>query len=394
VSKLKNVTLEVARRFTLSKQMLLQPVAGESIQEVADVVKRLGGVQYDPLPVVEKAHYLTLWNRVKNFRKQVLDDALYKERRMIEFVLMRQALHIVPVEELPYYYQAVQRVFRRGWIQKAIDKLARRQVHEIVERIKSHGVVSSKDFPYGRLRALFYKGEIAIANREAGIFQMPYYCLLNTLHPGLDLQAVDEETAQKWLIMKTISAYGIASARHISYWTGYKVKETEDVLNQLKNEDAVRRVKMVGLKGYQWVTAEDFDEIGETEKGENVVLLSPMDNLTRDRKWLHKVFGYSFSIEYFQKKGMRWQISILWGTRFLGFIDAKMDRPRRTFILKELAVHSEAQKDVWMKIINRIVDFARFHRAKTIAIGVKCPKWLSSLFRKLGYEHKANLVTI
>jgi len=392
---MKNVPLEVARRFIISKQMLLQSAARGSAQEVVDVVRKLGGVQYDPLPVVEKAHYLTLWNRVKNFKKEVLDGALYKERKMIELVLMRQALHIIPVDELPYYYQAVQSVFRRGWIQRAINNLSKQDVQKIVERIKSDGMVSSKDFPYGKLRALFYKGKIGIAKRKPGIFRMPYYCLLSTLHPHLNLQAVDEDTAQKWLVLKTVSAYGLASARHIGYWIGYKVKETKEILDKLEKEKPVMKVKVVGLNGIHWMTSEDFNKIQERiEKTEKVALLSPMDNLTRDRKWLDKVFGYSFSIEYFQKKGMRWQISILYDTSFVGFIDAKIDRPRRMFIIKELAIHYSAQKDVWIKVARRIVDFARFHRATTISIGTKCPKWFSDLFGKLGYEHKDKLVTI
>lgn len=396
---MENIPLEAARRFVLGKQMLLQPVKHSSTQEVVDVVKVLGGVQYDPLPVVEQAHYLTLWNRIRDFRQEVLDDALYKERKLIEFVLMRQALHIVPVDELPFYYQAVQCVFRRGWIQKAIDKLSAQDVQGILERIKSHGLVSSENVPYGKLRALFYAGKIAIAKREAGVFQMPYYCLLSTLHPNLDLQAVDEENAEKWLVMKTISAYGITSTRHIGYWTGYRVKEIRHILNQLEKESAVRKVKVTGLKGHHWVTREDIDKMEEIENGENVALLSPMDNLTRDRKWLQEMFSYTFAIEYFQKKGMRWQISILHGTSFLGFIDAKMDRPGRTFIIKELSVkelsvHSKNQRDVWIEINKRTVDFARFHGATAIKAGAKCPKWFSRLFIKLGYEPKADLIEI
>ena len=391
---MEEISLETAKRLILSKQMLSQPIAEESSWAVVETVKRLGGIQYDPLPIVEQAHYLTLWNRVKNFRKKLLDTALYKQRKLIESVLMRQALHIVPVEELPYYFQAIQRVFRRGWIQRAIDKLSTQDAQEILERIKRHGTVSSKDVPYGRLRALFYTGKIAIMKRDSGIFRMPHYCLLNSLHPNLDLKAINEEAAQKWLVKKTISAYGIASTRHISFWTGYKVKETQEILNQLERENIVRRVKVLGLKGYHWITPKDFDRLKETTKEENVALLSPMDNLTRDRKWLNEVFGDSFSIEYFQKKGMRWQISILYGTSFLGFIDAKMDRPNRTFILKELKVHSKARKDAWIKVIKRIVDIAKFHRAATITVGVKFPKWFSNLFRTAGYKYKASLVMI
>lgn len=388
-----SVTLEMAKRLILKKQLLSKPVANGSGQAVG-TVRALCGVQYDPLPVVEQAHYLTLWNRIRNFRKDLLDEALYGDRSLIEFVLMRQTLNIVPVEELSYYYQAVQCVFRKGWIQEAIDKLSAQDAQEIVDKIKSQGRVSLKDFSYPKLRALFYAGKTAIVRREPGIFRMPYYGLFGSLHSDLNLQSVDEENARKWLVERTVSAFGIASTSHISYWTGYRVKETEGILDQLEKEKAVRKVRVNGLKGFQWTTDEDFAQIEELDEEKNVALLSPIDNLTRDRKWLGNVFGYSFSIEYFQKKKMRWQISILCSTNFLGFIDAKMDRRSRMFMIKELFVHREGEKEDWMSVAKRIIDFAVFHNATGITLGERCPKWFLDLFGKLGYECKANLVMI
>jgi uncharacterized protein YcaQ len=388
-----SVSLEMAKRLILKKQMLSQPVINGS-KQVVEVVRKLCGVQYDPLPVVEQAHYLALWNRIKNFRKDSLDEALYRDRSLIEFVLMRQTLNIVPAEELPYYYQAVQCVFRRGWIQRAIDSLSPQDARKMVERIKSQGMISLKDFSYPNLRALFYAGKTAIARRESGIFRMPYYGLLGRLHPDLTLRSGDEEDARKWLVERTVSAFGMSSTSHVAYWTGYRVDETEGILGQLEMEKAVRKVKVDGLKGLQWVTDEDFAEIEELEAEKNVALLSPIDNLTRDRKWLGNVFGYSFSIEYFQKKKMRWQISILCSTNFLGFIDAKMDRRSRMFMIKELFVHREGEKEDWLNVARRIVDFAVFHKATGITLGERCPKWFLGLFGKLGCEYKSNLVIV
>lgn len=388
-----SVPLEMAKRLILKKQMLSQRTTNGS-KQVVQAVGKLCGVQYDPLPVVEQAHYLTLWNRIGNFKKDFLDEALYDKRELVEFVLMRQTLNIVPVEELPYYYQAVQCVFRRGWIQEAIDKLSQQDAQEIVDKIKSQGRVSLKDFSYPKLRALFYAGKTAIARREPGIFQMPYYGLFGGLHPGLDLQSVDEEAARNWLVQRAVSAFGIASTSHVGYWTGYRAKESESILNQLETERMVRKVKVDGLKGFQWVTDEDFALIERLEEEKNVALLSPMDNLTRDRKWLSNVFGYSFSIEYFQKKKMRWQISLLCGTSFLGFIDAKMDRRHGMLTIKELYVHRKCEKEDWMSVAKRITDFAVFHNATGITLGEGCPKWFLDLFGKLGYECKSNLVMI
>jgi uncharacterized protein YcaQ len=390
---MESISLETARRLILRKQLLAKPLMNGSSQAI-EAVRRLCGVQYDPLPVVEQAHYLTLWNRIKNFRKDSLDKALYEERKLAEFVLMRQTLNIVPVEELPYYYQAVQSVFRKGWVQRAIITLSEQDSREIVERIDNQAMVSLKDFSYPKLRALFYAGRIAIARRNSGIFRMPCYSLFNTVYPRIDLRAVSEEDSRRWLVQKTVSAFGITSASHVSYWTGYTAKEAQSILGQLEREKTLRRVRVGGLKGAHWVTDEGPAQVEGDEAESRVALLSPMDNLTRDRRWLGKMFEYSFSIEYFRKKRMRWQISILHGTGFLGFIDAKMDRPHRTFIIKELHVHRRGQKSQWADAAEGMIDFARFHEATSITLGSQCPKWFRPLFEKLGYECKANTVAI
>jgi uncharacterized protein YcaQ len=307
---------------------------------------------------------------------------------------MRQTLNIVPAEELPNYYQAVQSVFRRGWVQRAIDNLSEQDAGEIVERIKNQATASLRDFSYPKLRALFYAGGIAIARRNSGIFRMPHYSLFSTVYPRIDLRAAVEESARRWLVQKTISAFGIASTSHVSYWTGYTAKEAESILDQLEKEKTVKRVRVSGLRGPHWITDEASAQIERDGAASRVALLSPMDNLTRDRRWLSKVFDYSFSIEYFRKKKMRWQISILHGTNFLGFIDTKIDRPHRSLIIKELHVHRLGQRSEWTDVAGRIIDFASFHEALNITLGAQCPKWFRPLFEKLGYERMADTVTI
>jgi uncharacterized protein YcaQ len=105
---------QVAQNFILKRQRLFPSVQGKSKEQVFDVTKSLAGIQYDPLPVVAQAPYVTLWNRVQGFKENWLDFLLYKKRSLIEFMLMRQALHIVPLNELPFYYQGVRSVFRSG----------------------------------------------------------------------------------------------------------------------------------------------------------------------------------------------------------------------------------------------------------------------------------------
>lgn len=93
-----------------------------------------------------------------------------------------------------------------------------------------------------------------------------------------------------------------------------------------------------------------------------------MDNLARDRRWLQQLFNYTFEVEYFQKKGMKWHVNILYNNEFLGFINPKIDRPRKLFIIKEIALKRALKDEEWGKVIERIQELAKFHDAEAIKV--------------------------
>ncbi|MFQ5758771.1 MAG: hypothetical protein ACE5IF_03760, partial [Candidatus Bathyarchaeia archaeon] len=109
-----------------------------------------------------------------------------------------------------------------------------------------------------------------------------------------------------------------------------------------------------------------------------------IDNLVRDRKWLRKIFDYTFTLEYFRKKKMRWQLSILHNTDFVGFLNPKADRPRKTMIIKETVLNRDLKEDELSKLFYRIVDFTKFHKAGKIAFLKPQPKRIRLYLRKIG----------
>ena len=382
-----SIPLSTARNLVLRKQRLAPSTQGKSKEDMVGVVKSLCGIQYDPLPVIAQAHYVTLWNRVRGFTEDWLDSLLYEERRLIEFMLMRQTLNIVPTEELPYYYQGTRSVIRAGWIQRVIDKKEDDTSREILQKVKEKGEVSPKDFHYAALRPLFHSGETFIARRGKVVFRMPYYRLFSDHFPNLKLESVAEETARRCLVLKTLSAYGISPSRHVAYWIGYKVKETEEILQELEKEGVITKVKIEGLRGFHWVRVEDLDKL-ETETGEEdfVALLTLMDNLTRDRKWLRQLFNYTFEVEYFQKKGMKWHVNILYNNEFLGFINPKIDRPKKLFIIKDIVLKRRLENKEWKKVLERIEELASFHNAEAIKLTRTESAEVQKALRKHGFS--------
>lgn len=389
------IPLSAARFLVLKKQRLTPSTQGKSKEDVVNIVKSLCGIQYDPLPVIAQAHYITLWNRVQGFKEEWLDSLLYDERKLIEFMLMRQTLNIVPTEELPYYYQGTRSVVKAGWVQRVINKKEDKISKEILQKIKEKGEVSPKDFHYAAFRPLFYSGKIFIARREKGIFRMPYYRLFSDYFPYLKLESIDEATARRYLVLKTLSAYGISSTRHIAYWIGYKVKETEEILQELESEGIVTKVRIENLGGVHWIKTEDLDNLEvNIEEEDFVALLTLMDNLIRDRKWLQQLFNYTFKVEYFQKKGMKWHVNILYNNEFLGFINPKIDRARKLFIIKDIVLKRELEDEEWNRVLERIRELANFHNAKTIKVTKIESLKIQKALRKHGFskEKKGELL--
>jgi uncharacterized protein YcaQ len=385
------VSLSEARFLVINKQRLTPSTQGKSKEDVVDIVRSLCGVQYDPLPVIAQAHYVTLWNRVKEFRESWLDSLLYEERRLIEFMLMRRTLNIISTEELPYYYQGTRSVARAGWIQRVIDRKEDETSQEIFRKVREKGEVSPRDFHYAAFRPLFYSGKIFISHREKGVFKMPYYSLFSKYFPDIKLDSIDEASARRHLVLKTLSAYGLSPTRHIAYWIGYKVNETEGILQKLEKEGVVTKVKIEGIRGLHWIGIDDFNKLKtDTGKEDFVALLTLMDNLIRDRKWLEQFFNYAFEVEYFQKKGMRWHVNILYNNEFLGFINPKIDRPRKLFIIKDIVLKRGLEDVEWERVLERMKELADFHNAEAIMVTKTDSTEVQKALQKHGFSGEKN----
>jgi uncharacterized protein YcaQ len=383
-----SLTLVEAQNLVLKKQRLTPSARGRSREDVVNVIKGLCGVQYDPLPVIAQAHYVTLWNRVDGFREDWLDSLLYEDRRLIEFMLMRQTLNIVAKEELPYYFQGTRSVARNGWIQGEIDKKEGNASKEILQRIGQVGEVSPKDFHFAAFRPLFYSGNIFVARRNKGVFRMPYYRLFSDYFPSINLQSVDEAAARKYVVLKALSAYGISPSRHIAYWIGYRVGETEHILQELEQDGIVTKVKIESLGGLYWASVEDLNKLEADINDDFVALLTLIDNLTRDRKWLQKLFNYTFEVEYFRKKGMKWHVNILQGNEFLGFINPKIDRPKRVFLIKDMVLKRDVEYEELERVMGKIKEFAQFQNAEEIQVLKTGHPEIKKVLQRFGFFEK------
>jgi hypothetical protein len=89
-----------ATAFRLERQHLsARAPAGSAV----DVVRRLCGVHAQVLSSAD----LILWTRVRGYRPETLETALWQERSLVKTWLLRGTLHLVPDDDLPLYVAAL-----------------------------------------------------------------------------------------------------------------------------------------------------------------------------------------------------------------------------------------------------------------------------------------------
>lgn len=374
-----------------------QHLMNKSTESIEDIVSDICGLQYDPYPAIHLNQYMMLWNRKNGFTAEQLDIAAYKEFKVIETWAFRRNMFFVPYNEFALYRTATKGVVRwgnsdEGWLNatdnpqiRSAEKQLKESLAELrgmtVKQIWEHLNLSYEWNKYRKehdrnyelpIFLAFYRlvrnRDLVVCGRNPGTFKEPVYILKEnvgiTTWPNKE---IDDKQAATWIIEKLVASLGVTDPVHISHISGIATADIKTVFQALLAEKKILQLPYkIGRKAY-YIHSSKIHILGtkpDDDRGE-VRLISPMDTIVRDKNWLDTFFDYSFSFEYFQKKGMKWPLSILVGNQFVGYIDCKMEWNTKKFIVKEKNILNPAFRN------NRSIDFAiqelaSFHEAKEI----------------------------
>ena len=98
---MQTITKQQARQFILAKQGLIGSYRFIGKEGAYHYVRQAGCIQYDPVDVCGKNAELTLQSRVKGFRKSMLQELLYKDRKLVDYA--DKELSIWPAEDWPFF---------------------------------------------------------------------------------------------------------------------------------------------------------------------------------------------------------------------------------------------------------------------------------------------------
>ena len=370
-----------------------------SSKPVEDIVSDICGLQYDPNPTIHLNHYMMLWNRKSDFAVEDLDAAAYKEFKITEAFAFKRNMFFVPTNEFAIYRAALKDVVRWGssdesWLAAANSPEDLAAEEELKEGLKNqpglttnqiweclhlseewdayvkHRKAGDLSFELPIFRAFYRlkrKTDLVTCGRNPGTFKEPLYILKENI--GIKEwpnAGIHKNEARAIIIEKLIASFGVTYPVHISHITGIPTAEVTPFFSKLEQEGKISPLK-VGKKScyIHWAKTGLLGQCPD-QATEEVRLISPMDILVRDQTWLKTFFDYSYTFEYFKKKGMKWPLSILVGNRFVGYFDCKMEWRTKRFLIKEKNIFDTAFEH-HEGIERALQNLAAFHGAEDIA---------------------------
>jgi uncharacterized protein YcaQ len=342
------VSAASARRFLVARHMLAPARSLEGGPgAVLEVFRRLGSIQYDPIPVAGRTHDLVLHARVADY-DPAWCDSLYEQRRIFE--AYNKGLSLVPMEELPWFRAALAQGPRRLLAEH------RDVVERVLARIRAEGPLSSLDFerehrttdwfgmPMNTVRAvleaLAVTGVLGLARRDGN---RRYYDLVERLVPAEILAR--EVPLRQQLRHKLLSRYrahgllggsgggdvfaGLGPAKPTPERPELPGRTT--LREELVDDGELVPVDVEGVRGKRFVLRDEVPLLeSPPEPPPSVAFLPPFDALVWDRALLGALFAFEYVWELFippDKRRWGWYVlPIVFGDRFVGRIEPRIDR--------------------------------------------------------------------
>ncbi|NOS83629.1 MAG: winged helix-turn-helix domain-containing protein [Ignavibacteria bacterium] len=339
------ISIADARNLVISSQMLNSANGFKSKKDLLAIITRLGYIQIDTISIVERAHKHVLWTRLPEYRNEMLDELIDKDKKVFEF--WDHAAAYLPMKHFRFTLPRKEMYAKKY---KHWEKKNRKLLNFIIDRITNEGPLQSRDFEETKKRGLwwdwkpakegleflFHTGRLVARARKS--FQKVYDLPERFLPGNIDLTIPADEELSEHLIMKSIIANGLSSEKELTYLRHHNRSATKITINRLIKEKKIIVVKVQEIENEKYYSTKKILRTHISVVPENNVhILSPFDNLVIQRKRLQDIFGYDYLIECYvpapKRKYGYFCLPVLYGNNFVGRIDTKADRKSGNFIV-------------------------------------------------------------
>ena len=385
-----------ARQFMLLKHGLLDDYRFAGKQGVLAFIRQAGCIQYDPIDVCGRNAELVLQPRIKGFKKKMLDELLYKDRKLVDYP--DKNLAIFPTEDWPFFERYRQSARRNAERYPEVQALT----EQVSDHIRANSAVCSdhlklegnsfwqsaihwsggNNLSRSVLEQMYSTGELIIHHKKG---TRKYYDIAGKYIPAELLNAPeplpDELEHQKWRVLRRIGAVGLLWNRPSDAWLniwGMKADERSEVFRRLLDEARICEVAVEGMKNDLYCRAEDLPLIKailmNPELKPRCELIAPLDNMLWDRKLIKALFGFDYTWEIYTPAAKRkygfYVLPLLYGDSFIGRVEAIADRKANTLVVKNIWYESglKQTKKLHGVFNDTIKRFARFNGCQAAAI--------------------------
>lgn len=387
----KQISNQNIRRFLLLKHGLIGRHRFEGKEGAYRFIRQAGCIQYDPVDVCGKNPEIVLQARVKGFRKEMLRDLLYRERRLVDH--FDKQLAIFPTEDWKYFHHnRVDNYSNRS--QEEIEKIK----PESLDIIREKGPVCSADIGFDEkidwywaptklsraaLEYLYFHGDLVVAHKQG---TKKYYDLIERHMDQETLQAEDPFSNHgdylKWNVYRRIGSVGLLPSRASDAYLGIsecKAASRSAAFAELLREGQILEIETDGLPYPLYLQAQDLPLLEQACSAEKLSprmeFIAPLDNLIWDRKLLRAVFGFDYTWEIYtpehKMQYAHYALPLLYGTSFIGRAEILCDRKKLLLTVKNIWFEKNVRqtKKLEAALLSASRRFAKFNGCRDIEIG-------------------------
>src|SRR5258706_11323682 len=347
------VDIDTARRFILGKQGLWPGRRWRGVTGTEQAMAAMEYLQLDPLQIIARSQDIKLYSRVLDYTPGMWEDLAYQQRKFFDW---GGWLAVRPMDELPHWRVVMRRERDGDSGDPRIRGMAAEHTEAIEEMraiLRERGTVSNRGFEMAsRTRtqsyrgrkasalALYYlwrTGEVMTHHREH--FER-VYALTETVAPASLLRESDEAEADRFLISKEVSFYGLSRLPRTSdafHGRGEPDRAAKKLLGAMVADGDLIEVQVEGWKKVYYALGSDTGVLADVSAGrvpqtwtplettttEEVVFLAPLDHVSA-RGRAKVLFGFDYVWEVYKPEHQRrfgyYTLPVLLGDRLVGAV--------------------------------------------------------------------------
>ena len=239
-----HLDLFMVNMFVLKKQRLTNEKPNPSIVET---VRAVGGLH----ATGAATPYLSLFARVKDFRREDLDQELYVKRSLGKVRYVRTTVYVLPKDMISTAFAATGMMAEPA--SKAYSRflgITEQQYREaserIVELLKGKNGMSVKRIREALETSLNVSPVVNLmcdqgllvrgAPEKGWRSNLHTYCLFSECFPDVKLDEIGEAEARKAVVQWYLSSFGPVTENDVAWWTSFPKRQVRRILSDMEGE--------------------------------------------------------------------------------------------------------------------------------------------------------------